>query len=435
MASHGKVLDLFDDRYLELQDVVGNVEPLPTLVPYEQYKQHAITYRMDTNHDIFVALLQDFTERKSLETGRELWTWCVQWQVDETAARHPAVAPHSPKRPRLDSSQPNTPTVQPPSGRAAPPITAQARRIDPELMHEEDMLRILVDIVQVNSTVVPNFIEFLYRWVDFYEGDGKALNAALYGEIPSLWDFEYHPILVPEDVKKKLDEANAITRDGNKDGAGNETPKQANAEELTQNSPTKKMRQKPDLATFERKVEESERLQYHEVHFGIQPPKLNEPLPPLINIPRDRVKRAKYHVACFKSRQRALYLLMEAGVTPQQVKDYHRCQTMSLKDTPPREGAGGLENYEKDAKLAQMIHSAKEKQRAKQMEITISNKLAQEAQLAGRSTFPAGSSGVPLIPITPSTMQSPDTASQISRQHYHRPQRFQIYYRYRFDLR
>jgi hypothetical protein len=415
MASHGKVLDLFDDRYLELQDVVGNVEPLPTLVPYEQYKQHAITYRMDTNHDIFMALLQDFTERKALETGKELWAWCVQWEVDETAARQPVAVPQSSKKPRLDSSQPGTPTTQLPSRRGAPPITAQVRRIDPELMHQEDMLRILVDIVQVNSTVVPNFIEFLYRWIDFYEGDGQALNAALYGEIPSLWDFEYHPILVPEDVRKKLDEANGITRDDKKDGAGNVTLKHANAEEPTQNWPTKKMRQKPDLAALERKAEESERLQYREVHFGIQPPKLNEPLPPLINIPRDRVKRAKYHVACFKSRQRALYLLMEAGVNPQQLRDYNRCQKVSLKDTPPLEGAGGLENYERDAKLAQMIHWAKEKHRAKQMEITISNKLADEAQLAGHSTVPAGSSGVPLIPITPSNNHRLDMAGQILR--------------------
>ncbi|KAG9190675.1 hypothetical protein G6011_08763 [Alternaria panax] len=415
MASHGKVLDLLDDRYLELQDVVGNVEPLPTLVPYEQYKQHAIVYRMDTNHDIFMALLQDFTERKSLETGKELWTWFVQWEVDQTAARQPVVAPHSPKKPRLDFNQLSTPTTQPPSRRGAPPITAQVRKIDPELMHQEDMLRTLVDIVQVNSTVVPNFIEFLYRWIDFYEGDGKALNAALYEEIPSLWDFEYHPILVPEDVRKNLDEANGINRDGKKNGAGNETPKHVSAEELAQNSPTKKMRQKPDLATLERKAEESERLQYHEVHFGIQPPKLNEPLPPLINIPRDRIKRAKYHVACFKSRQRALYLLIEAGVTPQQLKDYNRCQTMSLKDTPPREGADGLENYEKDANLAQMIHSAKEKHRVKQMEIAISNKLADEAQLAGRSTVPAGPSGVPLIPATPSNTHRPGMAGQILR--------------------
>lgn len=75
MASFGKVLDLFDDRYLELQDVVGNVEPLPTLVPYEEYNQNVLVYRMDTNHEIFLGLIQDFTMRRAHETGKELWTW------------------------------------------------------------------------------------------------------------------------------------------------------------------------------------------------------------------------------------------------------------------------------------------------------------------------------------------------------------------------
>ena len=170
MASHGKVFDLFDDRYLELQDVMGNVEPLPMLVPYEQYRQHLIIYRMDTSHEIFLALLQDFTDRKAFETGKELWTWCVQWEVDETATRQSLVVPHSPKKPRLDTVRPNLPPAQR-LRRNGAPITAQARVIDPELIREEDMLRILVDIVQVDSAVVPNFIEFLYRWIDFYEGD------------------------------------------------------------------------------------------------------------------------------------------------------------------------------------------------------------------------------------------------------------------------
>jgi hypothetical protein len=394
MASHGKVLDLFDDRYLELQDVVGNVEPLPTLVPYEQYKQHAITYRMDTNHDIFLALLQDFTERKALETGKELWTWCVQWEVDETAA-----APHSPKKPRLDSGHLNTAQT---SRSSAPPITAHARCIDAESLHQEDMVRILVDIVQVDSTVVPNFIEFLYRWIDFYEGDGKALKAALHGEIPSLWDFEYHPLLVSEETKRKMSEANSVTKHGDTD-------------ELAQHSPTKKTRQKPDLAALERKVEESERLKYREVHFGIQPPKLNNPLPPLINIPQDPYKRAKYYNACFKSRQRAFFLLVEAGVTAQNMRDYNRCQSMSLRDTPLLVEADGLKNYEKDAKLAQVYNSLKEKHRAKQMEISISNKLADEAQLTARNTHLQGSSGVPLIPTTIPHVHREDMAGQILR--------------------
>ncbi|KAI4652320.1 hypothetical protein J4E93_002520 [Alternaria ventricosa] len=400
MASHGKVMDLFDERYLELQDVVGNVEPLPTLVPYEQYKAHAITYRMDTNHDVFFALLQDFTERKALETDKELWTWCVQWEVSQSAARQSLAAPQSAKRPRLDLDQPNTPTAQKPASNA-PPMTLHARCIDPDLLHEEDMLRILVDIVQVDSTVVPNFIEFLYRWIDFYEGDGKALKAALHGEIPSLWDFEYHPFLVPQEVKKEMNQATGVAKDGGKDGQGGDT--------------TTQMRQKPDLAALERKTEESERLKYREVHFGIQPPKTDEPLPPLINIPRDQYKRAKYYEACFKSRQRAFFLLVEAGVTPQNMRDYQRDQTMSLQETPPLVDAGGLKNYEKDAKLAQAFKSLKERHRAKQLEISISNKLADEAQFAARSAAPQSPSGVPLIPTTTSHAHRPNVTDSLLR--------------------
>ncbi|KAI4714966.1 hypothetical protein J4E89_000650 [Alternaria sp. Ai002NY15] len=375
MASHGKIMDLFDERYLELQDVVGNVEPPPTLVPYEQYKAHAITYRMDTNHDVFFALLQDFTERKALETGKELWTW-----------------------PRLDLDPPNTPTAPKPASNA-PPMTLHARCIDPDLLHEEDMLRILVDIVQVDSTVVPNFIEFLYRWIDFYEGDGKALKAALHGEIPSLWDFEYHPFLVTQEAKKEINQARGVAQDSGKNGQGGDT--------------TTQMRQKPDLAVLERKTEESERLKYREVHFGIQPPKLDEPLPPLINVPRDQYKRAKYYEACFKSRQRAFFLLVEAGVTAQNMRDYHRDQPMSLQETPPLVDGGGLKNYEKDAKLAQAFKSLKERHRAKQLEISISNKLADEAQFAARSAAPRSPSGVPLIPTTTTHAHRPDVIDGI----------------------
>ncbi|KAI4960552.1 hypothetical protein J4E86_002175 [Alternaria arbusti] len=400
MASHGKVMDLFDERYLELQDVVGNVEPLPTLVPYEQYKAHAIAYRMDTNHDIFFALLQDFTERKALETGKELWTWCVQWEVSQTADRQSLAASQSAKRPRLDLDPPNTPTAQRPASNA-PPMTLHARCIDPDLLHEEDMLRILVDIVQVDSTVVPNFIEFLYRWIDFYEGDGKALKAALHGEILSLWDFEYHPFLVTQEAKKEINQARGVAQDSGKDGQGGDT--------------TTQMRQKPDLAALERKTEESERLKYREVHFGIQPPKLDEPLPPLINVPRDQYKRAKYYEACFKSRQRAFFLLVEAGVTAQNMRDYHRDQTMSLQETPTLVDAGGLKNYEKDAKLAQAFKSLKERHRAKQLEISISNKLADEAQFAARSAPPRSPSGVPLIPTTTIHAHRPDVTDGILR--------------------
>ncbi|EMD60018.1 hypothetical protein COCSADRAFT_346476 [Bipolaris sorokiniana ND90Pr] len=412
MASHGKVLDLFDDRYLGLQDVVGNVEPLPMLIPYERYMQNPIVYSMDTNHAVFLALLQDFTERKARETGKELWTWYVQWEVNQTAARQLSVNPHSLKKPRLDQEQQNLPTAQR-SRQSAPPITVRPRILDPELMYEEDMLRILVDIIQVNSAVVPNFIEFLYRWIDYYEGDGRALKAALHGEIPSLWDFEHHPLMVPEDIKKKMKQANEESKD-EKNEAGDKTPTHSNTEELTQNSPTKKMRNKPDLAALERKAEESERLQYREVHFGIQPPKLNEPLPPLINIPQDSQKRAKYYAACFKSRQRAFYMLMEAGVTPQKIRDYNRCQKENVKDTPPT-GGEGLRNYERDAQMAQKVFLEKEQYAKKQREIAISDRLAVEARVAANNATSEEASGVPLIPVTLSYPPRQDMAVQMLR--------------------
>jgi hypothetical protein len=417
MSSHGKVLDLFNDGYLELQDVVGNVEPLPSLVPYEEYEQNVIVYRMDTNHEIFMALIQDFTDRKAYDTGKELWTWYVQWEVDETAPSPPIALPHSPKKPRLALGQPTTPK----DAHNGPMLKAERRIIATALMREEDMLRILLDIVQVDSTIVPNFVEFMYRWIDFYEGDGRALKAALKGEIPSLWDFEYHPLVLPVDVKEAAEKAKAeaaasgAARDGASDEAGDKTRR---TEDLAQGSPTKRMRQKPDLAAMEAQAEESERLQYREVHYGIRPPKLKEPLPPLINIPLDRKKREHYYVACWKSRHRAFNLLRDAGVTVAQMRNYKKGQEAHPRDTPQHAGGDGLKYYEEDARLAQPILVEREKQkqlRNKQMEITISNKLAIEAQLAASSATPEGLSGIPLIPLTPLYPKRPSMSSDLLR--------------------
>jgi hypothetical protein len=411
MASHGKVFDLFNQSDLELQDVVGNVEPLPSLVPYEEYEENVIAYRMDTNHEVFMALIQDYTERKARTTGKELWTWYVQWEVDETAPSPPIALPSSPKKPRLSLGPPKTPN----DAHSGPRSATRRRIIAADLMREEDMLRILLDIVQVESTIVPNFIEFLYRWVDFYEGDGKALKAALRGEIPSLWDFEYHPLVLPEDAKEAAEKA---TKDGESHEAGDTTPERSGAEDLAQGSCTKKMREKPDLAAIEQQAEESERLQYREVHYGIQPRKLNEGLPPLINIPQDKQKRDKYYAACFKSRQRAYYLLLDAGVTVAQMKNYKRTQEEHPRDTPEHPGGEGLKYYEIDAEKAQPIFREREKQmklRNKQMEIAISNRLAMEAQLAARTATPEGPSGVPLIPLTPLYANRPSMSHELLR--------------------
>jgi hypothetical protein len=413
MAAFGKVHDLLDERYLRpLQDVYGNVEPMPTLVPYEDYTQTVLVYRMDTNHELFMGLIQDFTARSARDTGKELWTWCTQWEVgtEEESSRLnvPATPPTgygpSPKRPRLDLEQPPTqPEPQQQTVRRPPIIDVFERRIlDPELIHEEDMMRILIDIVQADSSLVPNFIEFLYRWIDFYEGDGKALKAALKWEIPSLWEFEYHPLTLPGDLS-----SNAPA---------------SRAEELAQSSPTKKMREKPerekpDLAALERDVDESERLQYREVKYGIQPPKMKKTLPPLINIPQDQFKRARYYAACFKSRQRAVALLIEAGITIQQVGNYTKLQEAHPKDTPgdgdPNE-LRGLQNYNKDAAAAQehfKLKEAQQLQREKQREIGISQKLSIEARFAAANGGSDGSSRVP--PIShPQSSQSAATGAR-----------------------
>jgi hypothetical protein len=416
MASHGKVLDLLDDRYLDLQDVIGNVEPLPILVPYENYTQNALVYRMDTNHEIFLGLIQDFTYRRAHEVWKELWTWFVQWEVDNS----PSVQqPSSPKKLRLGAQQGNALFGVPTTPRKSPALNIFERRtLDGALMLEEDMLRILIDIVQVASSLVPNFIEFLYRWIDYYEGDGKALKAALRWEIPSLWDFEYHPLLLPQDEDDRTSAGVGSAQSGGEREGRARSFSAGEAAELRQSSPTKSMhaRPKPDLAAIELQTfytEESERLQYREVKFGIQPPKLEEPLPPLINIPRDVQKRAKYYAACFRSRQRALYLLQEAGITMRQIKNYRKLQTAHPRETPETGDENGLRNYDKDAKYAQAQYKLKQKQTTKQREISISNKLAIEAQLAATHAIPDGAAGLPLIPPTPSYARKPDMAAEM----------------------
>ena len=403
MASFGNILDLLDERYCNLQDVTGSVEPLPTLVPYEEYAQNVLVYRMDTEPHIFMGLLQDFTMRMSQEKHKELWTWCTQWEVEAFIPPAP-----SPKKARLDRERLDTaPDAQQSQRKGSALGSIDQCILDAKLMKQEDFLRILIAIVQVESTIVPNFIEFLYRWIDFYSGDGLALKAALRREIPSLWDFEYHPLLVPEDLKGLTDErdsadAEGIQHEAEENQENGNTPVNGNARELMQNSPTKKMREKPDLAALVRQKEQSERLHYREVKYGIQPPKLNDPLPILINVPLDKRRRMKYYAACFRSRQRAISILFEAGISFAQIRSYDLNQDEHPKDTPLRTVNNNLVWYEKEAELAQGRFEETEKENAlkeKNMEIKISNKLAAEAQLAARNARPEGLSGTPLIPL------------------------------------
>jgi hypothetical protein len=420
MASFGNVLDLLDERYLDLvHDVVGNVEPTPTLVPYQDYVADVLVLRMDTNDKLFTALLHDFTARVAKETRKEIWTWCVQWEVDTDEASQLSAAAPSLKKPRLEIDEAVTkPTVQSPLPRE-PVIEIERRVIGADLMEEEDMLRVLIDIVQADSSKVPNYIEFLYRWIDYYEGDGTALKAALRCEIPSLWDFEYHPIILPTDVKGELNKDQSVENGDEKNATSANT---SLIQDLIQRSPTKKMREKPDLAVFERQTEDSDRLQYREVRYGMQPPRLTLPLPPLINIPRHPVQRIKYYAACFKSRQRALIILMEADLTMRQISNYRVGQKEHPRDTPedpndnnPKD-LKGLQSYYKDAEAAQSINILKEKMRLhreKQNEVAISSKLAVEARIAAATGMHEGASGVPLIPPTPSYARTPEMAADM----------------------
>lgn len=426
MASFGKVLDLLDERYLHLQDVYGNVELLPTLVPYKYYTRNVLVYRMDTEHELFMALLHEFTARAAQQTQKELWTWFVQWDVDSSGLMQSNSAPSSSKKARFDVTPANTQLASQKAKRRAPIIDIFRRQvIPPSMTKHEDMLRILTDIVQVDSTLVPNFIEFLYRWIDYYEGDGTALKAALNWEIPSLWDFEYHPLVIPEEARRKVGNESPQTSLHTETGSGDEIEMDDDAsrdkrtEELIQSSPTKKMREKPNLAAIERQTEESERLQYREVKYGIQPPELHLPIPPLINIPRDPVQRHKYYTACFKSRHRALVLLLDAGLTLEQISNYKKRQgphpLQTSKDGDP-DKLHGLRYYHKDARFAQESYRIKEKlqqMQEKQREIAMSNKLAMEAQLAEDQAVPGEKNGIPLIPPTPTYPPRKVTASAL----------------------
>jgi hypothetical protein len=401
MASHGKVLDLLDERYFKLQDVVGNVAPFPLLLPYEEYCQNILVYRMETKHDIFIGQIQDFTDRLARQSGRELWSWFVQWEVEQQPAR--PVQPLTPllKKPRI-SAVPHMPSTvlttlsnskdqasQSVSTHQSPAYTTvERRRMDPEFLKEEDMLRLLLDIVQVESKLVPNFIEFLYQYIDDFEGDGYALKCAMRHEIPSLWYFEGHPTII-EEVKKAYAKASIVRR--------------------------------KDVVL----EEESERLQYREKKFGLQPPKIDQPLPLQINIPKDPKRLQKYHAACFKNRQRAITLLLEAGITENQIKNYVKGQEAHPKDTAEEGECQGLKYYEEDKPFYQRQLTLKERLvREKYIETLISGRLDLEAEQAARNaeldaTDPSAAFGpdvdahshlsvpAPIIPPTPSSALRP----------------------------
>jgi hypothetical protein len=402
MATHGKVLNLLDERYLKLQDVVGQVQPFPTVLPYEEYTENVMVYNMDTDHSIFLGQMQDFTDRFARQTGSELWSWLVQWEVEEHAEPLQHIAPTPAfKKPRLDLPAPSpvgkSELVKPPPESRSPAYkTVGYRRFDSELLDDDNIIRALLAIVQCDDRVVPNTIEHLYRWIDYFEGDGTALVCALQHEIPSLWDFDHHPVTLPFPPRQPSPKLGEQV--------------EAKVEQQTLDSDST--------------AEENERMQYMEKKFGLQPPKIDVPLTPLLNMPRQGRAQDRYLAACYKSRHRAIELLREAGITGPQMKNFVRGQEMSPRLTPDDEGGKGLENWWKSEKQYRdkAFLRASQGQREKYLESLISIQLSLEAKQADRESADSGAhAGLtrpssrtlmppPLIPLTPaSAFTSPPT--------------------------
>ncbi|KAF2740871.1 hypothetical protein EJ04DRAFT_572155 [Polyplosphaeria fusca] len=387
MAAYGKPLNLLDERNLDFQDVTGNVQPLPTLLPYQAYQGHVILYKTNIPHEVFISQLQNCTDRAARHDEHELWTWVAQWEVVPETTHLPDDPEHATKKPRLDHSlaegpgSPKLPSPPPlPDTQTRKPIftSINPHMLAPDLIQEEEMLRVLIDIVQARDHLVPNVIEFMYRWIDFFEGHGHALKCALRGEIPSLWDFESHPRLMPEDSVR-------IGKD---------------------------KKRKPSVKTLEDQIEQSERMQYHEPTYALKVPKIEDPLTALINIPKDPKKKNAYYGACFRSRHRAIGLLVAAGVSLRQIGNYIPGQEAHPKQTSEAGEGKGLENYNNNIPFANEVHKIDEKHkriRAKYAEVRLNRSLAGEARRANMNAAfeaPEGSSKIivppPIIPHTPS---------------------------------
>jgi hypothetical protein len=258
-------------------------------------------------------------------------------------------------------------------------------------------MRILLDMVQADDKVLPNFIDLLYQLIDYYEGDGYALKCALAQEIPSLWDFERHPAPLP----------------GEED-AGKEAKVEGQTESIEDDGP-------------------SERSKYREMRLGLQPPK--EPASEsLINVPKDPRKRDKYFAACYRSRLRAIKLLLRAGMTEAQIGNYETGQEEDPLETPSYGNGRGLENYRnnRNSYLRYIYYNSTVFAREKFTESIISTNLDLEAEIEEhRVAIEASESNAnsvqnappsnnwevpqPLIPPTPSSALRLDTDTATPR--------------------
>ena len=217
------------------------------------------------------------------------------------------------------------------------------RKFHVQLLEQGDVLRMLICIAQVSSGVVPNFIECLYRTLDKYVHPGFAAEAALAGEIPSLWEFEKLPVKNPE-----------VT-----------------------------VEPKPDLDAFQRHWGHMERFQYlQDRKFGFVVPDERKINMFYFNIPEEEEKRYDYYANCYKARVKAVQLLMESGMTLEQISNYNRDTVEDPKATPNQWGPY-LAALNQDLEIANMRHKSEEERRRlliKKNETALNNRLAEQIE-------------------------------------------------------
>ncbi|KAF2004964.1 hypothetical protein P154DRAFT_585230 [Amniculicola lignicola CBS 123094] len=387
MAAFGRILDLFDSGQLRVQDVRENVKPFPVLIPQEDYGRDILVYRLTQSHDVWVGLFQHITDQHARRTGKETWSWLIQWE-SSPAKDHdgPPLAKKSRKggyrmKYNLHSLFGLTPAPKA-TGLLPKPKTitmsVDPRRFDPTLLENREILRCLLEIVQCDSKVLPNYVEELYRLLDQYKRSGYALECAVLKEIPSLWLFEGHPVPLAKTTK-----------------------------------------QREDQTEIHSSKEQSQRLQYGEVKQGIQWP-INKMSSQKFNLPTDPQKWAAYYWACWTCRKLAIALLLEAGIKMKQIQNYKAAEVADPKETSEEGSGSGLDWYYHDRPFAQKQEIRNKKRAAnlkKYTETLISRRLNVEAEKAVEdAAIQDGNGGPlstehpllppPLIPPTPRDVDS-----------------------------
>lgn len=303
MTASNILTNLFDDteQLSKFEDVITNAHPFPTLAPYGDFVRGVLVYNTVDDEEATIARFQEFTDQMARVQNEEIWTWMVQWRADgSSTTQRQNEASTSRKRLRVHSSAPRALQVMAMKTKVAkypPKSKERSAYFGRPLLHDEDIMRALLDIVHATSNSLPNFISILYQWIDMACGDGFALQCALREEIPCLFGFDHHTF------------------------------------SMQPNQP--RIKGPNDSSTGGVLVEPSNRLQYQEKRFGLRP-LADGSQSPYANIPHTTSKADDYFAACYRQREKALILLAKAGLTPGQICHYRRNQTEHPMDTMER---------------------------------------------------------------------------------------------------